>query len=93
VVRVNAHDLLAEQIGLAAPQVDALLDDQDIDAGHLIEYAARWAAALRVVLDLHREHESGDGTCVGCSERAETYDDIPWPCPAVTAIMTALEGP
>lgn len=58
-------------------------------AGHL---GPRAFAALRAVLDLHRQHDSLDGTCVGCSEREDTYDDIPWPCPTVTAITAALEA-
>lgn len=49
-------------------------------------------AALRAVLDLHRQHESLDATCVECSEREDTYDDMPWPCPTVHAITTALEA-
>lgn len=49
-------------------------------------------AALRAVLNLHRQHENGSLTCIECSEREDTYDDIPWPCPTVTAITTALEA-
>ncbi|MFD5245038.1 hypothetical protein ACFWIW_10865 [Amycolatopsis sp. NPDC058340] len=56
------------------------------------ECAPKAFDALREVLKIHREHESVDGTCVGCSERAESYDDIPYPCPTVTAITTVLEA-
>lgn len=54
--------------------------------------AERAFAALRAVVGIHKPHESGDVTCVGCSTRADTYDDIPWPCPTVHAITKALEG-
>lgn len=49
-------------------------------------------AALRAVLDLHRQHESLHATCVECSETEDTYNDIPWPCPTVQAITTTLEA-
>lgn len=49
--------------------------------------------ALRAVLDLHQPHANGSLTCVECSECEDTYDDVPWPCPTVTAITTALEVP
>lgn len=59
------------------------------------EYSAdtiepRTFAALRAVLAVHRQHESLDRTCVGCSDRGETYDDVPWPCPTVRAVVEAL---
>jgi hypothetical protein len=56
-------------------------------------YSARPINALRAVLDLHRQHDALPATCVECSEREDTYDDIPWPCPTVQAITTALEAP
>jgi hypothetical protein len=56
-------------------------------------------AAMRAVLDLHHDRPSWNGTehvpsgtCNACSEREDTYDDIPWPCPTVRAITTALEA-
>lgn len=56
-------------------------------------------AALRAVLDLHYDRKMWNGsdnvpsgTCNACSEREDTYDDIPWPCPTVRAITTALEA-
>jgi len=55
--------------------------------------------ALRAILDLHHDRRSWNGTehvpsgtCNACSEREDTYDDIPWPCPTVRAITTALEA-
>lgn len=56
------------------------------------QHAPKAFAALRAVLDLHQPHGNGSLTCVECSEREDTYDDIPWPCPTVTAITTALEA-
>lgn len=54
--------------------------------------------ALAAVLDLHYDREVWDGkqnvlsgTCNACSEREDTYDDIPWPCLTVRTISTALE--
>lgn len=56
-------------------------------------------AALSAVLDLHHDRPSWDGkktvpsgTCNECSEREDTYDNIPWPCQTVKAITTALEA-
>lgn len=55
--------------------------------------------ALRSVLDLHRDRPMWDGTrnvpsgtCAECSEREDTYDDIPWPCLTVRAIANTLEA-
>lgn len=54
------------------------------------ECAPKAFDALRAVLGVHRPHENGSLTCVGCSEREDTYDDIPWPCPTIHAITAAL---
>lgn len=71
------------------------------DAGKVTrrDAAPEAIAALSVVLDLHHDRAVWDGTrmvasgtCNACSEREDTYDDIPWPCLTVTAIITALEA-
>lgn len=63
------------------------------------EQAPKAFAALGFVLDLHHDRAVWDGTrmvasgtCNECSEREDTYDDIPWPCLTVRAITTALEA-
>lgn len=63
------------------------------------DHAPAAFAALRAVLDLHHDRPSWNGTehvpsgtCNACSEREDTYDDIPWPCPTVLAITNALEA-
>jgi hypothetical protein len=88
----------------AVPRVRQLLDvyaagAPEVENGHNVfarvvrEKAAPEAfTALRAVLDVHHQHKSNDGTCVGCSEGDDTYDDIPWRCPTVRAITAALEG-
>lgn len=56
-----------------------------------IRVAPKAFAALRAILDLHRPYDASPATCVECSEREDTYNDMPWPCPTVQAIVSALE--
>lgn len=66
-------------------------DDNARDAYNLVEDAVPdLVAAVRAVLDLHRESSApyDTGYCEGCNQAQEFPED--WPCPTVRAIATAL---
>lgn len=55
--------------------------------------------ALRAVLDLHGPYtgpgaDDAEPVCGGCIHDPEDRDEdgVPWPCPTVAAITTALEA-
>lgn len=68
----------------------AFLDRRDESSAEFIAAARtdvpRLVAALRSVLEIHTEKPHG---CAVCEEQDQA---LPWPCPTVTAITTALNG-
>ena len=64
--------------------VGAYLDDDDMQAELLAA-----TAALRAVLDLHRPR-NGHDDCGHCVDPADAHWGIPWPCPTVRAIESAM---
>ena len=64
--------------------VGAYLDDDDMQAELLAA-----TAALRTVLDLHKPR-NGHDDCGHCVDPADAHWGIPWPCPTVRAIESAM---
>lgn len=64
-------------------------EDHDVNNAEFIAASRtdvpRLVSALEAVLDLHAERPYG---CVVCEEMGQA---LPWPCPTVTTITTALE--
>ena len=61
-----------------APPIDDALANGDL-----------MLAALRAVLDLHKPR-NGHDDCGHCVDPADAHWGIPWPCPTVRAIESAL---
>ncbi|MEA5366070.1 hypothetical protein VA596_41540 [Amycolatopsis sp., V23-08] len=93
-----SNDTFTDPTDTMAKQVIAMKGGETT-AEQAADMAASWGHAVVAVLDLHCDREVWDGkqmvpsgTCAACSEREDTYDDIPYPCATVRAIATALEA-
>ena len=69
-------------------------DSWDADPGesmdHYIvrQHVPEMYTALRAVLDLHKPRNGND--CGHCVDPADAHWGIPWPCPTVRAIESAM---
>ena len=60
---------------------------------HITTSLPKALTAIRAVLELHKPvHTPSGQLCSTCAEESDCAYALPWPCPTVQAVQTAIEG-